>query len=77
MASAKNARPMSALDSAWVALTHRLAAIVGSSTGLISLLWGASALQASLRGGLAWLAVGLLSRATAWLLAQTAQGGES
>ena len=65
------------MNYAWDALIHRVAAVVGASTALISLLWDASVLQASLRGGLAWLAVGLLSRSTGWLLAQISQQARS
>jgi len=77
MSASKRAAIVPPLNRAWEALTHRVAAIVGASTGLISLLWDVPASQASLRGALAWLAVGLLSRATSWLLAQTSQHSNS
>ncbi|MFT5048625.1 MAG: hypothetical protein ACI8QZ_000012 [Chlamydiales bacterium] len=77
MKSPKKAAITTPLSDAWVALTHRVAAIVGASTALISLLWDVPVSQASARGALAWLAVGLISRATAWLLAQTSQQASS
>ena len=60
------------IDDAWVAFTHRTAAVVGSLTALVSLLWDTPVTFASLRGALAWLAVALLGRGTSWLLRRTA-----
>ena len=59
------------VETAWTALTHRAAAVVGALTGLVSLLSDVPVANASLRGGLAWIAVSILGRATSWLLART------
>lgn len=59
------------VNHAWASVTHRVAAIVGSVTALVSLLWDAPPSIASLRGVLAWLAILLLRRATDWLLVRT------
>ena len=55
----------------WTALGHRVAATLGASTALVSLLFDASLRIACLRGALAWLALLLVTRAGGWLLVRT------
>ena len=55
----------------WTALGHRVAATMGASTALVSLLFDASLQIACLRGALAWLALLLVTRAGGWLLVRT------
>ncbi len=54
-----------------LALGHRTAATAGALTALISLLFHVSLRAACLRGGLTWLALIVITRATHWLLRRT------
>ena len=59
------------LESTWLALTHRWAAVTRALTALTALLVDAPVRTACLRGALSWLAVWVVGRAAAWAMTKT------
>ena len=60
-----------ALADAWRAVGRQIAVIGGSGTALVSLLQHTPVYVASLRGGMVWAAVLLVTSVGAWLAART------
>lgn len=59
------------MHAAWRAFVHRVAAVAGSLTGLLSLLWDTPVTTACLRGAFAWIGARVLGRLVAALLTRT------
>lgn len=66
--------PQGSVQAAWRAFVHRVAAVAGSLTGLLSLLWDAPVTAASLRGALAWTGALVLGRLVSVVLSRTVLG---